>query len=37
MDQDGTEDDLFGEEMVDNGASLEHLVMEINVIMFAAG
>jgi hypothetical protein len=36
MDQVNDEDDLLGEEMVDYGASLEHLGMEVNAIMFLA-
>lgn len=35
MDQDDDEVDLLGEEMVDYGASLEHLGMEVNVIPFS--
>jgi hypothetical protein len=33
MDQDGDDDDLLGEDVVDYEASLEHTNMEVNVII----
>jgi hypothetical protein len=36
MEEDNTEEDgLLGEDLVDYGASLEHLGMDVNVIMFS--
>jgi hypothetical protein len=38
MEEDNSEeDDLLEEDLVDYGATLEHLVMDVNIIMFSTG
>jgi hypothetical protein len=38
MEEDNSEeDDLLEEDLVDYGATLEHIVMDVNIIMFSTG